>query len=1027
MVGVDGSGWMGDGGPMRILILGPIEAWSGEERLQLGGVKQRTLLAGLALRVGVPVSTDRIIGWLWGEEPPATAVQQLHKQISQLRALLGSDSIERHAQGYTLHVEAGQVDLARMEAAAEAGRALLGEGRFREAAERFRAVLGTWRGRSLSDAAPGLSSDGHFLEERRLAAAIEWADAELMVGGSGELVAELRLLVAEHPYQERLWGQLILALYRAGRVADALASFEECRGVLADGLGLDPGAELRKLHQAVLEGDPCLDVASSVPEPGPAAVAGPRPVNLPAAIGDFTGREEQVGWVRARLARDAAERLAVPVLVVSGKGGVGKTALALQVAHDMASEFPDGRLYVNLRGHDPRPADPPGVLRRFLRAVGVDDSAMPRDPDELGELFRSRTAGRRMLFLLDNAVSEAQVRPLLPGSPTCSVLVTSRSRLSGLGGAQPLNLDVFEPGQAVGLIEAIVGRERVAAEPEKAHEIARLCGHLPLAVRVASARLASRPHWGLARLADRLVDERRRLDELAFGDLEVRASVALGYGGLSEPQRRAFRMLGLVQVPEFAAWVLGPLLGVPVSEAEDLIEALIDAQLLEVVRSGQGGQLRLRFHDLVLLFARECLAEEPAQVRHAALARLSDAWLRLAGMAEASAYAGTHRGWGPVSSHPGLSDFEMGGIVSDPLLWYDEERSALVAAVAQACEAGLSAAAWGMCHYLVEFFELRGQHGDWERTHGMALRLCLEVGDAMGEAATRLGLARCLLRRDFDSALVEADLALKVFQELGCHAAEAEALAVRGTVLRIAGRHQEASDVLVRARDVARRAGNELAAVRAEREFALNEYEQGRDAESVAAMGRSLELAARFGMSHEEAAALRHLAIIKREHGGHEEASELAERALAFYRERGDGPSEAFTLLTLGLSALSLGRAGAASLIRSGLGLLTRLNLDIGGAQTRYVMGRLDLAEGRVAQAIDHLDSAVEPGRAATSPHFLAQVHSWLAEAHRMSGRDQEALASYVTARGIYHRIGNRPAADGVDRLMASLEPVAER
>ncbi|MEV4252408.1 AfsR/SARP family transcriptional regulator, partial [Spirillospora sp. NPDC049652] len=259
---------MGERERTRILLLGPIEAWLGAERLQLGGVKQRTLLAGLALRAGKPVSADRIIAWLWGEEPPTTAAQQLHKQVSQLRALLGQGSVERHAQGYALRVEPDQIDLTGMETATETARTHLAGGRFQEAAEGFRAALWTWRGRSISDAAPGLSGDGHFLEERRLAAALEWADAELRLGGSPELVAGLRILVAEHPYQERLWAQLILALHRAGRVADALTSYEQCRGVLANDLGLDPGVELRRLHQAVLAGDPGLAVTAPGPDPG---------------------------------------------------------------------------------------------------------------------------------------------------------------------------------------------------------------------------------------------------------------------------------------------------------------------------------------------------------------------------------------------------------------------------------------------------------------------------------------------------------------------------------------------------------------------------------------------------------------------------------------------------------------------------------------------------------------------------------------------------------------------------------------
>jgi hypothetical protein len=336
---------------------------------------------------------------------------------------------------------------------------------------------------------------------------------------------------------------------------------------------------------------------------------------------------------------------------------------------------------VNLRGCDPEPADPYGVLRRLLRATGVDGSAIPQDRDELEELFRTRTAGRRLLILLDNAAGDAQVRPLLPGSPSCTVLITSRARLSGLDGAQLLNLDVFEPDQAVGLIEAIVGRDRVALEPAAAREIARSCGHLPLAVRVAAARLAGRPHWSLARLATRLADERRRLDELVFGDLEVRASVALGYQGLTEQQRRAFRLLGLLKVAEFPAWVLGPLLDVPVGEAEDLTEALIDAQLLDVAGLDQVGQVRLRFHDLIVLYARERLAEDPAEQRTAALARLSEAWLLLVAVADRRAHSRDSRGWTSSldrsGGDSGLTPTEIDAIVTDPLLWYDSERVGL--------------------------------------------------------------------------------------------------------------------------------------------------------------------------------------------------------------------------------------------------------------------------------------------------------------------------------------------------------------
>jgi DNA-binding SARP family transcriptional activator len=545
-------------------ILGPLEVVRDGVPLNLGGLVQQRILAALILEANRTVSTSRLAVAAWGADPPATAHRQVQNRIAALRAVLtaagAAPVLKSTTGGYRLSVPPESVDALVFEGLCGAGAAPV----------ELRSALALWRGQALA----GLSLDREAaaLEEKRVAALERCLELELAAGANQPVIAELAALVREQPFRERPVGLLMTALYQAGRQSEALTCFRDLAARLADELGLDPGAELQRLHGRILRADPTLN---------PSRAPLPRPCLLPSDVADFTGREEQLADLE-RLLHPDAPTAAVVVSAIAGKGGVGKTALAVHAAHRLRVEFPDGQLYVNLDGAGPKPTDPSEVLAWLLLVLGVEGRLIPNSLSERAALYRSRLADKRVLVLLDNAADEAQVRPLLPGLPNCRVLITSRSRLVGLAGARTIALDVLPPAQAIDLLGRVAGPERVAAEPAAAAEIVRLCGYLPLAVRIAGARLAARQHRPLSWLVTRLADEHRRLDELAVGDLEVRASFALSYQGLKPELRRAFRLLGLVTAPDFAPWVLSALLDVPMAQAEDLLESLVDAQLVEV-------------------------------------------------------------------------------------------------------------------------------------------------------------------------------------------------------------------------------------------------------------------------------------------------------------------------------------------------------------------------------------------------------------------------------------------------------------
>jgi DNA-binding SARP family transcriptional activator len=575
-------------------ILGPLDVRVGERQVRIPAGRQQTTLALLLLNRGNVVGIDRLVDTVW-PDPPPTAVNQIAICVSRLRtALADAPVITTVPPGYRLVRDLVSLDIDTVDAYASAAEELALAGDGRAAAARLRAAVGLWRGSVLEGmASAALRPVVARWDERRLTLIERYLELELENEGAEAAIGELTALVAAHPLRERLRCLLMSALYRGGRQSDALAVFRAARDLLVEQVGVEPGPELRATHEAILRGT----------LPGVEARPAARPRMLPHDLPDFTGRTDQVRALGAGL--HPAGRTDLAIIAVSGPGGVGKTALAVRVAHTSAADFHDGQLYADLGGLGRAPRDPREVLGHFLGHLGADRRTIPAGEEERAEMYRHLLAGRRVLVVLDNAHDETQVQPLLPGDGPAAALITSRFRLTGLSGATHVELGIFSDEQAVALLSRTVAPERIAGEAAEAVRLAALCGRLPLALRIAASRLAAKPHWTLADLAERLCEEHRRLDELTHGSLAVRSSIALSYRALGPEAARLFRCLGLLNVPDFAASLAAPLLGVPPEEAAGLLEELVDARLLEAAGRDAADRLRYRFHDLVRVYARE--------------------------------------------------------------------------------------------------------------------------------------------------------------------------------------------------------------------------------------------------------------------------------------------------------------------------------------------------------------------------------------------------------------------------------------
>ncbi|GIH96701.1 BTAD domain-containing putative transcriptional regulator [Planobispora siamensis] len=1033
---------------MEFRLLGPVEVWHGERRLSLGGPKPRTLLAALLLDSGRVVSSERLVDVLWGEEPPASAPALVQTYVYGLRRRLAEagreNVIETRPPGYLIRLGPGELDVETFERRVAAGRRHAAEGAHAAAVRELEAALGLWRGTALGGVDHALRGEAERLEETRLSVLEERVEAELALGRESEAVGELTELVRRHPTRERLRAQLMKALYRLGRQTDAMDVYHRGRRALAEELGVDPGVELRRLYEAMVRADPALiPVPSRIPapspvpapqpdEPAPASMPSPSmpspsmpsaaapsttpvavpdgvPGHLPRGVADFTGRDKQLAELTAVLTSPSE---AVPVCVISGKGGVGKSALAVRAAHEVAGAYPDGQLYADLRGVTESPAPPLEVLGRFLRALGVPPTAIPDTLQERIDAYRSVLSGRRLLVVLDDAGAERQVRPLLPGSRTCAVLITARRRLTGLDGVRLTDLDVFDAATAVDLLGRIAGRERVHAEQEAAERIVLLCGRLPLALRTAGARLAARPHWSLATLAARLADERRRLDELTAGDLEVRASVALSYHGLDETAKTAFRRLGALGVPDFASWVAGALLEVPEPVGEEVVERLMDAQLIDYVTADAVGQSRYRLHDLLRVYAAErAEAEEPFEERAAAMTRVLGGWLWLITHAAAASPSGApalRRGYTtarPVG--PEVSE----RVARDMTAWFRAEAPALVVAVERAAAMGLHEVTCEVAAALCSSsFSVDTRFEEWRRTHESALEAARRAGDPLAEATLLVGLGQLRSRQDrYPEARAFFRQALPLLRRGGDVHGETVAVAGIGTACREQGDLPQALVHLRRAGEAFRSLGDDAGIGYVDRLAGSVLLEQGDFEAALSLLDDALAAFRRLGSKRGEGITLRSIGLVHRASGDLGLAEELSLRALTLLREAGDPLMAAYALQSLAKTRVRLGDdAAALSDLVEALGVCEQHDDRFGAGLVQRTIGELHLAHGRYDLARDHLGRSLAVWDGLDLPLFRARTMRDLAAVHEATGDGAGAASLRAEAVGVFSAFGTR-------------------
>ncbi|MFC0628624.1 AfsR/SARP family transcriptional regulator [Kribbella deserti] len=888
---------------IRFHVLGPLELCGDDGRQVISAAKPRLLLAVLLCHANTVVPPDRLVDELWGAEAPATARQLLHGYAAALRRMLadpdGATLVTRPG-GYQLVAAPGDLDARTFLDLADTGRRQLRESAFEAAAGTFAAALKLWGGSPLADvpSSPSVEAERTRLQAVHLAVVEGRIEAELACGRHEDVVPELEALLREHPLREEPRRQLMLALYRTGRQADALAVFQDLRRRLVEELGIEPGPALQQLQQEILSAAPVLQGTS-----GPSA----KPWQLPPDTASFSGRDEELAWVQ-KLLEPAGSGGPAATAAICGPGGMGKSALAVHVAHRLADRFPDGILYVDLRGATAglQPLDPQVVLTRFLRAFGVPAAEIPASMEEATALFRTLLADRRTLQVLDNAADAVQVRPLLPASDGSAVIVTSRQPLTTLDGASTLHLPALPPSQAVELLERLVGVERIAAEPTATEDLIRQCDFLPLAVRIAGARLAARPSWPVNALVERLADERRRLDELQLGDLAVRTSFQVSYWTLansSDPDdlaaARMFRLLGLLDGPDLSTAIASVLAGRPSSEAERSLERLADAQLVAAK-----GADRYGLHDLLRLFARElAIRDEPEQDRLAAVDRAVRCLVATTRLACQMISPTDIRAAGPVDGALPLADRD------EATDWLEAELPNL-AAIARQCAAdvGHASVPTQLAVALFRYLDMRGHWNAVLAIGRAALAGATLRGDrtAEGQAVNAIGSAY-LRQQRYEEAKTYMENALAIRRELDDIEGVGISLNNLGLLHKHLGDLPEAIRYLEESLEVRRRSNDPRSAARSLDNLGVVLRAAGDPARSVDCHQQGLEIARAEADRQLQGLILGNLSEAYLAAGTAELALAPAQEALAICRELGHEMGEADALRCLGSTYEELG------------------------------------------------------------------------------------------------------------------------
>jgi DNA-binding SARP family transcriptional activator/tetratricopeptide (TPR) repeat protein len=870
--------------------------------------KQRAVLAALLLNAGRVVSVEELAEALWGPGPPPSARVTVQNYVKRLRRALGDTSGTRIATrpgGYVIGVGVGELDVARFEELLGDARAAAREGSWETAAGHARAALALWRGDPLADVGLELLAAREVprLAELRLQALEAGIEADLHLGRHADVIAELQQLTRSHPLRERLHALQMLALYRDDRQGDALAAYRLGRRILVEELGVEPGPELRRLYQQILRADPAL-ILTDPATPAVAGVrAGPLPRQLPATVAGFTGRAAELAALTQILDdAGAGARGTVVISAIGGTAGVGKTALALHWAHQVADRFGDGQLYVNLRGFDPSgiPVTAAGAIRGVLDALGIPPERIPAGPEAQAGMYRSLLSGKRMLVVLDNARDEQHARPLLPASPASLVIVTSRSQLSGLAaadGARLLTLDVLSHAEAVHMLTARLGTTRAAAEPAAVDRIASLCACLPLALAVAAARAAARPGFPLSALAAELRDAAGRLEALDAGDpaANVRVVFSWSYGQLGVGMARMFRLLGLHPGPDITAPAAASLAGTTQPEARRMLAELARRCLItEHVRG------RYAFHDLLRAYAAEQTHHADSDTdRREATGRVLDYYLHTA--------AGAARLINPSMAPVVLAPPRPGAAAVQPagrrqaLAWFEAEHQILLAALGLAAGSGSDSHAWQLPWAMAPFLQTRGYWQEGAATQRTALAAATRLGDTAAQAlSARLLANTCTDLGDLDQARIHYAGSLTLYQRLGDRLGEAK---VQHSLSVLAGQQGRNADALGHAEQalrLSRAIGDKASEADALNNVGwyhgmLGDYQQAR-----AFCRQALTLSAQVGHHWVEGSAWDSLGYAEHHLGNLGEAAACYQRALSLHREAGDRFYEAEALTHLG-------------------------------------------------------------------------------------------------------------------------------
>lgn len=917
------------GGPLRIKVLGPIEVWHGDSRASLGSDRQRALLGRLGLAAGAAVGQDELIELLWGPGQTQHAQSLLHTHIARMRRLLASDAPNGNVlvggqNGYRLAVGADQLDLLAFRDltaraaydAPEVALARLGE------------AVALWRGEI--DAERVAASPLYTATVSEYATAVHtFAALARDLGKPAQALKALRELAQRHELDEPLHVELILTLAASGRQAEALAAYDRIRVALADQLGIDPGAVLRSAQLTVLRQQERIGV---LPATGRTAIQ-----QAPAAPSDFVGRAGELARIETALVRRGQESgpASSRIVVIDGIAGVGKTALALAAAHRLREQYPDGQLYADLRGATATAPEPMQVLGRFLRALGVPSRQIGTDETEAAALLRSELADRRMLILLDNALDADQIQPLLPGAGGSDVIVTSRRRMHGLAGASVVDLEPLDPEEAVALIAATAGAHRVDADPGAASALAEACARLPLALRIASARLATRQAWTIDDLTRRLRDENQRLTELSTRESGVLNSFQLGYADLSAPAQRAFRLCSLHPGEDFGSEATGLLLEVPPGEADRLLEDLLEANMLM-----QFAPDRYRFHDLLGLYARRLLRGDAEG--DAARSRLYDwyadavtaaiEWVypqlvRLNGHAQREAYFAAETG---------------------VLAWLDVEVPGLLAVVKKTAEAADPALSWRITDQLRGYF---------------------------------------LIRPQVDGLLDAAEAGLVAAIKAGDDTARTAMLISRGQALESVGRDEEALADCLAGEQFAVATGWTTAVAYLSHNIGWLYLERGRLADADSWLHRALGLTEHDQSGHVRAVALNGIGVMRLRQGDLRDAAKLLQAALEINESTG---RETSALANRGNLASALRQLGAerraAELLSEVLADYRRGSNLRGELSTLDEWSRLHRQRGDAVTALEVARRAHEMAKTIRDRKATAQTAATVAHAYLALG-----------------------------------------